>query len=215
MIIRPLDVDVLILAGGAGTRARSYLGDTPKFLAPIDGKPFYYHLLEYLSEQGFRRIVLSLGNGADAIIASLKSTETKHYIDGFLTQLDISACVEKKPCGRVSALMNCYENLLSDPVMILNGDTLLDLDMEVVLSRYKSSGALAMTVVNAEPYMKSTGCILISRKLLNRMVVDNLVTQDLEELVSNYAKLTTSRSWVDIGTSEGYEEACSSYGYYS
>ncbi len=35
-----MDTDVLILAGGLGTRLRSLVTDCPKVLAPVNGRPF-------------------------------------------------------------------------------------------------------------------------------------------------------------------------------
>jgi NDP-sugar pyrophosphorylase family protein len=34
--------DVLILAGGFGTRLQSVVSDVPKPMAPVAGKPFFY-----------------------------------------------------------------------------------------------------------------------------------------------------------------------------
>ncbi|SVD37784.1 uncharacterized protein METZ01_LOCUS390638, partial [marine metagenome] len=39
------DIDVVILAGGFGTRLAEVLDGKPKLLAPIDGKPYLYFLL--------------------------------------------------------------------------------------------------------------------------------------------------------------------------
>ena len=35
-----MTLDVVILAGGKGTRIKEVLNDTPKIMAPIEGKPF-------------------------------------------------------------------------------------------------------------------------------------------------------------------------------
>ena len=58
-------IEVLVLAGGLGTRIRGVLGDTPKVLAPINGRPFLDHLLDRLAALGAGRVVLSLGHLAD------------------------------------------------------------------------------------------------------------------------------------------------------
>lgn len=36
----PSDITALILAGGFGTRVKDLLGDLPKPIAPVNGKPF-------------------------------------------------------------------------------------------------------------------------------------------------------------------------------
>jgi NDP-sugar pyrophosphorylase family protein len=68
----PTDLDVIVLAGGLGTRSWSYLGDTPKLLAPIAGKPLVDRLLAYLLHQRIRRVVFSLGFGHEVIIDHLR-----------------------------------------------------------------------------------------------------------------------------------------------
>ena len=43
-------MEVIILAGGLGTRLRSAIGnEIPKCMAPIDNKPFLWYLLRYLT----------------------------------------------------------------------------------------------------------------------------------------------------------------------
>ena len=56
-----LDVDVVILAGGFGTRLKSLIKNKPKCLAPVYGKPFIDILLDDLFSQGFQRIILATG----------------------------------------------------------------------------------------------------------------------------------------------------------
>lgn len=81
------DVDVLILAGGLGTRSRGYL-DVPKVLAPLpyDGGynfvvlddnvvrrtntaeiPLLEYTLEYLAAQGARRCILLLAHQSSVV----------------------------------------------------------------------------------------------------------------------------------------------------
>ena len=55
-------LDVLVIAGGLGTRIQSALGDTPKLLAPIGGRPYLAYLLDWLRRFGAKRIVLGLGH---------------------------------------------------------------------------------------------------------------------------------------------------------
>ena len=51
----------VILAGGLGTRLRSAVPDLPKPMAPINGRPFLEHQLNYWIDQGIDHFVLSLG----------------------------------------------------------------------------------------------------------------------------------------------------------
>jgi NDP-sugar pyrophosphorylase family protein len=60
-------MQVVILAGGLGTRIRSLSGDRPKALIPIRGIPFIEYQLFWLAQQGVRQVVLSIGYRADMI----------------------------------------------------------------------------------------------------------------------------------------------------
>src|SRR4051812_6831922 len=71
-------VDVAVLAGGLGTRLRSVLGETPKILAPVAGRPFLDHLLDWLAGFGARRVVLCLGVGADMVLEQLAAQAERH-----------------------------------------------------------------------------------------------------------------------------------------
>jgi D-glycero-alpha-D-manno-heptose 1-phosphate guanylyltransferase len=51
----------VILAGGLGSRLKSILGDRPKPMVDIAGRPFLEHLLSYWITQGIERFILSVG----------------------------------------------------------------------------------------------------------------------------------------------------------
>lgn len=53
--------EAIILAGGLGTRLRSVISDVPKPMAPVQGRPFLEHLMDYWIEQGIQRFILSVG----------------------------------------------------------------------------------------------------------------------------------------------------------
>ena len=52
--------NILILAGGFGTRLRPVVPELPKILAPVAGKPFIFWLLRNLERQGVSKIILAL-----------------------------------------------------------------------------------------------------------------------------------------------------------
>ena len=57
----------VILCGGLGTRLRPYTSHMPKPLIHCNGKPFLWHLLNQLQEQGIKRYVLLTGYLAEKI----------------------------------------------------------------------------------------------------------------------------------------------------
>src|SRR6266487_2600080 len=64
-----LVMEAIILAGGLGARLRDAVPDLPKAMAPINGRPFLEHQLDYWIQQGVGRFVLSVGYRHEAITA--------------------------------------------------------------------------------------------------------------------------------------------------
>ena len=54
-------MEVIILAGGLGTRLRSVVSEVPKCMAPIAGKPFLWYILKYLTKYNVSKVILSVG----------------------------------------------------------------------------------------------------------------------------------------------------------
>jgi len=142
------DIDVAVLAGGLGTRLRDVLPDTPKVLAPVGGKPFLEHLLGWLQWQGVRRVVLCLGYRAGAVHRFLDQRS--------FPPLEIKVLTEPEPLGTGGALAYALPFLTSDPVMVMNGDTIVEADLNAFLMDYRSSRAeasiLCVQVENAGRY---------------------------------------------------------------
>jgi len=126
-------IDVVVLAGGLGTRIKGVLGDTPKVLAPINGRPFLDHLLDRLAALGAGRAVLSLGHLADAVITHLQAGSPP---------LPVVPVVEPAPLGTGGALRLVRPELHSDPAMLLNGDTWLEVDFAAFLDSHRRAGRL-------------------------------------------------------------------------
>jgi mannose-1-phosphate guanylyltransferase len=129
------DIDIAILAGGLGTRLRSVLPETPKVLAPVLGKTFLDHLLDWLIGQGARRIVLCLGYRAGDVLS---------YLEGrSFAPLEIWTVVEPEPLGTGGAIARARPLLNSDPVLVINGDTLVDADLNMFLAGHRTAHAEA------------------------------------------------------------------------
>jgi len=126
-------IDIAIIAGGLGTRIKSVLGDTPKVLAPVGGRPFLETLLDQLQEFGARRVVLCLGHLADGVIDHVERHPR--------ADLEIVPVVEREPLGTAGALRLARDELKSDTVMAMNGDTFVDADFCRFVEAYRQSGA--------------------------------------------------------------------------
>jgi len=109
------------LAGGFGTRLSHVLGDVPKPMAPVYGKPFLTYLLDRLADAGFRHVVLATGY-------------KHHVIEGYFgtayRPLRITYSCESTPLFTGGAVLKAARFLSSADFLVLNGDTLFDVGLQ-------------------------------------------------------------------------------------
>jgi NDP-sugar pyrophosphorylase family protein len=122
-----------ILAGGLGTRTRALLGDTPKVLAPVTGRPFLDHLIGYLADWGISDIVLCTGHGADKVRDFCE--------EGERWDVRIRYSREDSPLGTAGALSLLASVPHSDPMLVMNGDSLCRTDLEAMVHFHGATGA--------------------------------------------------------------------------
>lgn len=141
----------IILAGGLGTRLRERVPDLPKPMAPVAGQPFLAHLLSRLVAGGITEIIISAGYRAEAIIA--------YFGDEFMGAR-LSYSVELEPLGTGGAIAHALRNSDDEAVMVLNGDTLLSIDYQQLISWYKDHPAPVAMVLKAVPDVSRYGAVL-------------------------------------------------------
>ena len=113
-------MDVIILAGGMGTRLREAVPDLPKPLAPVRGKPFLFYLLLWLKKYRVDRIILSIG---------YKPESFSEYFGDFFDDIPVVYVTEDKPLGTGGAVINALDQTKGDDILILNGDTWFPVDL--------------------------------------------------------------------------------------
>lgn len=131
-------IDVAVLAGGLGTRLRDALPDRPKVLAPIGNEVFLDRLLAWLGRFGVRRVVFCLGYRSDQVVAHLKARPPGPIVLDWI--------IEPAPLGTLGALRLALPRFASDPVLVLNGDTFVDVDLCAFLDSHRQSRAAASIV---------------------------------------------------------------------
>lgn len=136
-------LDVLVIAGGLGSRIGSVLGDIPKLLAPISGRPYLACLLDWLRQFGAARIVLGLGYQAQAVIDFLNLNTCSHK------DLTVVTVIEPQPLGTAGAIRFARRQLRTDPVLIMNGDSFAEADLCKFVERHQAVNAKA-TLLCAE-----------------------------------------------------------------
>lgn len=112
-------MQMLILAGGFGTRLRSAVHEVPKALAPVGSIPFLHYQLENWTAQGARSFVFLLHHQADAIVNFLEREK-----NGLLLDCRVRWVVEPKPMDTGGAIANAVRHLgLQGDFIIANADT--------------------------------------------------------------------------------------------
>lgn len=115
-------MEVIILAGGLGTRLRSVVSEVPKCMAPVAGKPFLWYLLKYLSRYDVTRVILSVGYLREVIFNWIDEVK-----DEFLFEFDYA--IEEEPLGTGGGIKLALDKTIDEKVVVLNGDTFFDVDL--------------------------------------------------------------------------------------
>ncbi len=116
-------MEAIILAGGLGTRLRSVVSEVPKCMAPVDGRPFLQYMLEWLSRYDVSHVVLSVGYLREVIFS---------YMDSRAWPFEISYAVEEEPLGTGGGIRLALTKCREDRVIVLNGDTFFDVDLDAL-----------------------------------------------------------------------------------
>ena len=124
--------EAVILAGGFGTRLSHVVSDVPKPMAPIYGRPFLAYLLDRLVEAGIGRIVLATGYKHEVIEA---------WFGTGYRGAEIVYSKEDTPLFTGGAICQAAERLETDDFVVLNGDTLFDIDLAQLYSFHCSHKA--------------------------------------------------------------------------
>ncbi|MFM7622658.1 MAG: nucleotidyltransferase family protein [Alphaproteobacteria bacterium] len=112
-------MQVIILAGGFGTRLQAVVPDLPKPMAPVAGRPFLAYLMQNLKRYGASRFILSVHYKRETIMGAFGEA-----FDG----IPIDYAVEETPLGTGGGIANAVRFVTEDTALILNGDTFLDMD---------------------------------------------------------------------------------------
>lgn len=122
-------IEVIVLAGGLGTRLRGEVDELPKCMAPIseneDGhhNPFLKYLLDYLSEFNVGHVILSVGYKKECILKWID-----HHRDNYDFEIDFAA--EPEPLGTGGALKLALTYVQGSKAVIINGDTLFNINLD-------------------------------------------------------------------------------------
>lgn len=116
-------MEVIILAGGQGTRLRSVVQDIPKCLAPVAGRPFLEYMLDYLSAYPVDHVVFSVGYLKEQVMS---------YVQAHSWPFSYDYAVEDTPLGTGGGIRLALEKCHGERVFVFNGDTFFPLPLDAV-----------------------------------------------------------------------------------
>ena len=129
---------IVILAGGKGTRLKPLTDTVPKPMIKIEGIPFLEILLRFLNSKGFTNFVLCVGHLSDVI--------QNHFLNGNHLGINIEYSTESQQLGTAGAIKNA-SNLLEKEFLLVNGDTFIDMDFQKLIEfAHKNKKLCTMTV---------------------------------------------------------------------
>jgi len=168
----------LILAGGFATRLRPLSCSKPKLLFPLVGVPLINRLVDWLSEANVTDVVLAVNHLSE----KLRSEITTRKFGS-----NVALSVEDIPLG-TGGPVKLAAPLLSprEPVIVINGDVVSNIDVRKLLAAHFESGAEATVALVSVEDPRPYGLADVDSK-------DRIV--GFEEKSSN----RTSPGWINAG----------------
>ena len=204
--------EAIIIAGGKGSRLKSVVKDIPKPMADINGKPFLEYLLRYLSKYDIRNVILAVGYKYEII--------KKHFRDNF-RGMEIIYSIESEPLGTGGAISRSIELTSTNPILILNGDTLFKINYSLMLAlheKFESNITIGLKemadvgrfgvvkvknnkIISFEEKFKkgcgliNTGVYIIKRDIFNRYKIPDVFSFE-RDFLSRYVKQLKPSSYI-------------------
>lgn len=147
------ETDVIILAGGRGTRLSSIVSDRPKVLADVLGRPLLSHLLDSLEKKGLQRAILSVGYMAEMV---------REVIGSQHGSIEILYSVETEPLGTGGGIRMACDQAKSENLLILNGDSFCGFDASSLFAYHTEKQALGTIALINVPDAGRYGRVVIN-----------------------------------------------------
>lgn len=221
-----IDIPVVIMAGGKGTRLKPLTNVIPKPLVPIGDKTILEEIMNRFEAIGCRRFYMSVNYKAEMMHFYLNQLEHKYDIEFF---------EEEKPLGTIGSV-SLLKGKLETPFFVSNCDIILDQDYRDVYD-YHIENHNDLTLVTAvksfqipygvietgedglmeglkeKPeltYMINTGLYLLNPECINEIPEGEVfhITQLIEKITEKNGRVgcfpVSEKSWRDMGEWQEY-----------
>lgn len=148
-------IEVIILAGGLGTRLRPAISELPKPMAPVRDKPFLEYIFLWLIRFNLKKIVLSVGYMAQVI---------ESYFGHEFRGIPVEYSRESYPLGTGGAIMTALHYTETVNVLVVNGDTYFPIDINSFFSFHSISGSMITVALKRMTDFDRYGAVEIDMK---------------------------------------------------
>lgn len=122
-------MEVIILAGGEGTRLKPVISDMPKPMAPVHNRPFLEYILMWLREYKVTKLILSTGYMAEMV---------RSYFGDNFRGIPVEYSYECEPLGTGGGMLRALNRTTGENVAVINGDTWFPVDLDILLAKHLS-----------------------------------------------------------------------------
>ena len=147
---RKLDNVAVIMAGGKGMRLRPITEYLPKPMIKVAGRPILERLVLHLVSYGITRIYLAVNYMSHVI--------EDHFGDGSRFGCSIEYLREEEPLGTGGSL-SLLPEISDKPVLVMNGDLVMQANLEGLLSFHQEGGFYATMGVKPYRHEVPFGCV--------------------------------------------------------
>lgn len=216
-----INLPVVIMAGGKGTRLKPITNVIPKPLVPVGDKTILEVIMDQFEEIGCHKFYMSVNYKADMMQFYLSKIEHKYDIDFFM---------EEKPLGTIGSV-SLLKGKITTPFFVSNCDSINEQDYRDVYDYHvnnnndmtvvtmvksfkipygviktgKDGLLVSMTEKPEQTYMVNTGVYILNPNLIDEIPKDTFfhVTQLMENVKERGGRVgcfpVSENAWHDMG----------------
>ena len=185
-------IDIVILAGGKGTRINKFTKGFPKPMIQITKNlKFLDILLNNICKYNINKIF---------ILAGYKGKKIYNYYNNKLINLvPIECIIEKKPLGTAGSILQIKKKI-SQKFIIMNGDTIFDIDLDQFKNKNLKKNEIFIALTHNS--YRSKNAHLSNLHLKNKKI---FYKKKNSKLINGGIYLTTKEIFKFIGNSFSFE----------
>jgi dTDP-glucose pyrophosphorylase len=190
-----VDTQVVLMAGGLGTRLRPLTENIPKPMLHVGGRPILQIILESLTRLGFYNFTIALNYRAETV--------KDYFGDGANFHASIKYLHEKQRMGTAGALSLLPEHP-DKPFIVMNGDLLTSAPFDSLLDFHSETNAVGTMCVREHIIEVPYGVVDLSgyslKGISEKPKFKNFINAGIYVLSPEALKFIYPNSWLDMPT---------------